>query len=56
MIIIDMLLKQTSEIQAKKMKKKFWGNFEQHFWMGAAMVMICKLVTHTMCHEISSKV
>ena len=55
MIIIDMLLKQTSEIQAKN-EKNFWGNFEQNFLMAAAMVMLCKLVTHTMCHEISSKV
>ena len=29
-----MLLKQNNEIQAKKTKKIFWGNFEQHFLDG----------------------
>ena len=33
-MIIDVLLKQTSGIQAKKLEEKFWGNFEQQFWIG----------------------
>ena len=56
LMIVNIFLKQSSEIDSKKMKKNFWGNFEQFYWMGVAMVSYENWKTNTMYHEIFSSV